>query len=135
MINQKKQKEKNNEEIDEQLQEEIKQFLKEKEKIRSIIGKIGGRPTRNDEIINIMFITLVLASFIGSIMLSGIWKTLAIDFAILLISLKISYMLYSASKVSHFQFWILSSIEWRINQMEKELRDIQKSLKKSKNDK
>lgn len=78
-----------------------------------------------------MFITLVLASFIGSIMLSGIWKTLAIDFAILLISLKISYMLYSASKVSHFQFWILSSIEWRINQMEKELRDIQKSLKRT----
>lgn len=128
-----KQKNKDNEEIDEQLQEEIKQFLKEKEKIRSIIGKIGGRPTRNDEIINILFITLVIISFIGSIMLPGILRTLAIDFAILLISLKISYMLYSASKVSHFQFWILSSIEWRINQMEKELREVQKALKKLSN--
>ena len=125
-----KRKEKDNEEIDEQLQEDIKQFIKEKEKIRSIIGKIESKPIKNEGIINIIFITLVLASFTGSIMLHAMWRTLAIDFAVLLISLKISYMLHSSSKVSHFQFWILSSVEWRINQIEKELREIQKSLKK-----
>jgi len=116
------------EEIDEQLEEEIKQFLKEKEKIRSIIGNIGGKNTRKSEIVNVTFITLLILSFIGSVILSEPFQSISIDIAILLVSFKISYMLYQAAKVNHFQFWILSSIEWKINQVTNNIDKIEKKL-------
>ncbi len=50
--------------------------------------------------------------------------------AILLVVLKIAWMIHEAQKVSHFQFWILNSLEFRVNEMNKKVRNIEKTLKK-----
>ena len=52
---------------EEELESEIRSFEKEREKIRSIIGRIGGAPTNKVRIINIIFVIAVLSVFAASI--------------------------------------------------------------------
>jgi hypothetical protein len=44
------------------------------------------------------------------------------------VSLKIIWMIYKQTKVEHFQFWILNSIEFRLNNVSKQLNDIEEKL-------
>jgi hypothetical protein len=37
-------------------------------------------------------------------------------------------MMNSAHKVSHFQFWILNSIEFKVNQIDRKVTDLEKKL-------
>ncbi|MFQ6115116.1 MAG: hypothetical protein ACE5NG_13715, partial [bacterium] len=53
------------------LMQEIERFKEEKERVRLIVGKIGGVPTFNTKIFNIIFITLVLASLTISLLSGG----------------------------------------------------------------
>lgn len=111
-----------------ELESEIQSFEKEREKIRGIIGKIGGMPTHKARIINIIFIILVLAVFAASIIWGGRIRFFMIELGILLLSLKLVYFLESHIRLNHFQFWILSSLEWRIDKIDKTLRGITKKI-------
>jgi hypothetical protein len=51
-----------------------------------------------------------------------------IEAATVILSLKIIYLIHNQMKVSHFEFWILSSLEWRINEMMTSIRHIAKKL-------
>lgn len=108
--------------------EEVERFLADREKIRKIVGNIGGKPTRNEKIINIIFFIVVAALFVISFVPHGISKIIGIEIAIFLVSLKLVYFLHNEARVNHFQFWILSTLEWRINDTAKTLREIMKIL-------
>ncbi|OQX53697.1 MAG: hypothetical protein B5M53_06675 [Candidatus Cloacimonas sp. 4484_209] len=108
--------------------EEIERFLADREKIRKIVGNIGGKPTRNERIVNIIFFAIVAALFIISFIPHGISKIIGIEIAIFLVSLKLVYFLYNEARVNHFQFWVLSTLEWRINDISKTLKEIMKML-------
>jgi hypothetical protein len=114
---------------EEELESEIRSFEKEREKVRSIIGRIGGMPSAKSRIINIIFIVLVLAVFTMSLIWENRVRFFMIEVGILLLSLKLVYFLESHMKLNHFQFWILSSLEWRMDKIEKKLT---KFLKRSK---
>ncbi len=113
------------------LQEELEQFQKEKEKIRMLVGQIGGSTsTRHDTIINSVFIAAI-----GILLLLDTLKhtldvdlplppLLSLELGIFLISVKIIWMMYKQMKVEHFQFWILHSIEFRLNDLSKQVRHI-----------
>ena len=107
-----------------ELESEIDSFQKEREKIRQIVGKIGGMPSRKARIINVIFIVLVLLVFGLSLIWGGRIRFFMIELGILLLSLKLVYFLESHIKLNHFQFWILSSLEWRLDKIDKKLRDI-----------
>ena len=111
---------------EEELEAEIHSFEQDREKIRSIIGRIGGMPTTAARIINIVFIILVLAVFAMSIVWGGKVRFFMIEAGILLLSLKLVYFLESHMRLNHFQFWILSSLEWRLDKIEKKLNEILK---------
>lgn len=124
-----------NETLNEQLLEELKEYKREKEQIRQIIGQIGGFDDSNkDKIINIVFITLILILFITDIMRHLFHFDLplpplfSIELGVLLVSVKIIWMMYKQSKVEHFQFWILNSLEYRIGDIQKKIIDISKKL-------
>ncbi len=53
----------------------------------------------------------------------------SIEIGVLLVSLKIIWMMHKQTKVEHFQFWILNSIEFRLNDMSKKIEKIRKELK------
>ena len=54
---------------DEQLLEELNEFQKEKERIRNIVGQIGGTHNSEHMIINFIFIILIVALLILGIVL------------------------------------------------------------------
>ena len=111
---------------EEELKSEIRSFEKERENVRKIIGQIGGMPSTKARIINIVFVILVLAVFAMSIIWGGKVRFFMIEMGILLLSLKLVYFLESHMRLNHFQFWILSSLEWRMDQIDKKLREILK---------
>ena len=51
-----------------------------------------------------------------------------IELGILLVSLKLIYFLESYMKLNHFQFWILSSLEWRLDKIEKKLKEMDQKI-------
>lgn len=117
------------------LQEDLDSFQKEKEKIRDFVGRIGGaRSARYDKIANIVFmIAIVILFFLD--LLRHIFQIhvplpplFSLELGVLLVSIKIIWMIYKQMKVEHFQFWILNSIEFRLNDLSKQIRQVQEKL-------
>ncbi|MCP4376686.1 MAG: hypothetical protein GY794_10995 [bacterium] len=118
------------------LLEELKQFKVEKEKIRAVVGQIGGKASkRTERTINIVFVSAVLGLFVFDIIrhvyhvaTDVLPPMLALSLGVFLVSIKIVWMIHRQSKVDHFQFWILNSIEYRLNDMSARVRNITKAL-------
>ncbi len=106
----------------EELKQELETFQKEKERVRAIIGKIGGVPTFNTKMVNTVFVILLVASVIISIIGGDKIRALMIEVAVIALSAKIIYMMHCMMKVNHFKLWMLSSIEWRLNEIMKQVR-------------
>jgi hypothetical protein len=119
------------------LRQELEHYRSEKDRIRKVIGQIGGATSkRQDRVINIIFLVVVLSLFIFDIIreltgfgLPTIPRFLSMELALLLVSLKIIWMIHRQSKVDHFQFWVLNSIEFQINMMSKRLRELEERTK------
>ena len=119
------------------LKAELDQFKKEKEKIRNLMGQIGGKDAeKKDRIANRFFITAIGLLAFNDFMhhIVGIHSPLpslfSLEIAVLLVSVKIIWMMHKATKVEHFQFWILNSIEYRLNDVSKQLRTLEKTVEK-----
>ena len=108
------------------LQEELEQFRKEKEKIRAVVGQIGGvNSNRRDRVVNVVFLSAIAFLFLVDVFrhMLGIEMPLpplfSIELGVLLVSVKIIWMIHKQARVEHFQFWILNSIEFRLNEITK----------------
>jgi hypothetical protein len=109
--------------------EEVERFLEDREKIRKIVGSIGGKPTRHERVINIIFFIVVAIIFIIALLPFPVSKFLTMEIAILLVSFKLIYFMHNEAKLNHFEFWVLSTIEWKMNKVSKSLLDVNKSLR------
>jgi hypothetical protein len=118
----------------EQLRQELEQFKKEKESIRLLIGQIGGKQNRKiEKIVDVIALCAVILLFVGDMIGQFMDRpiiphTVSLELGIMLVSLKIIWMMHRQSKVEHFQFWILNSIEFRVNDLAKELRMLRKKV-------
>ena len=119
------------------LQEELDQFKKEKEKVKMIIGGIGGKHIqKKDRIVNILFLLLIVLLFVVDFARHVLHyhvplpPLLTIELGVMIVSIKIIWMMHKQMKVEHFQFWILSSIEYRVNDISKKVIEIEKKLNK-----
>ena len=117
------------------LQEELEQFRREKEQIRAIVGRIGGvQASRRDTVINILFIAAIALLFTVDLLRHTLGlhvplpAVFSLEVGVLLVSIKIIWMIHRQSKVEHFQFWILSSIEFRLNDLAKQIRRVEDLL-------
>ena len=54
----------------------------------------------------------------------------SVEIGMFLVSIKIIWMIHKQAKVEHFQFWILNSIEFRLNDVSKRMRGIEDRLEK-----
>lgn len=125
-----------------QLKAELDNFKKEKEKIRQLMGQVGGKEqAARDKWINRVFMVSIALLGINDL-LHQIWKVhvpinteFSLVIAILLVSIKIIWMMHKSTKVEHFQFWILNSIEFRLNDVAKQLRNLEKTVVKYHSDK
>jgi hypothetical protein len=116
----------------EALREELEQFRQEKEKIRALVGQIGGvGSNRRDRIINIVFLVAIAMLFLADVFRHLLMMELplpplfSLELGVLLVSVKIIWMIHKQAKVEHFQFWILNSIEFRLNEITKSVRRLE----------
>jgi len=108
----------------EKLTSEIEDFKQEKERVRAIVGRIGGVPMFNRKLFEIVFVVALIACLALSLLLSAeTTEMLLLDIAVALVSLKLLYMIRNQARVSHFQLWVLSSIEWRLNEISKQVKN------------
>ena len=89
--------------------EELEHFKQEQEKIRSIIGQIGGSgAARRDRFIHTAFFTALVILLIMDVLTHFgimIWPfppLFSLEIAILLVSLKIIFMIRTQTRVAHF---------------------------------
>ena len=110
----------------------------EKDKIRKILDAAGVKtPGRIDRLINIFFILFAGTVFLLDV-LKHIYKFqmpyISIDslltIVILIVCTKILINIHIQAKVNHFQFWVLNSLEFRLNDISKKLTDIEKNTRK-----
>ena len=114
------------------LREELEHYKAEKEKIRNIVGQIGGATShRRIVVINIAFLVIVVSAFVFDLLRHLMkWEIpllpplLLLEVAVLMVSLKIIWMIHKQSKVDHFQFWILNSIEFQMNMLSRRIADM-----------
>ena len=111
-----------------QLKEDLNDFLKEKEELREVIGKIGGNNNPQSKLITTLFVGIVLIIFVTGIILKQLSPTTTLLLLILILSFKIIWMQQQTQKSMHFQFWILNSIEIRINELDKKQKKLEKMI-------
>ncbi|MEJ2705159.1 MAG: hypothetical protein P8Z79_22190 [Sedimentisphaerales bacterium] len=108
------------------LRQSLEHFEREKERVRAIIGKIGGVPQFRTRLTNAVFIVAILVAAVVSVVGGEKWRLLMVELTTVMLSVKIIYMIHIQMRVNHFKFWILSAIEWRINEMMAEIRRLKK---------
>jgi len=108
------------------LKQELEHFQKGKERVRAIIGKIGGVPKFRTKLINAIFVIIIAASVVGSLIGGEQLRLLMVELATVALSVKIIYMIHLQMRVNHFQFWILSSLEWRLNEGMRYIKQLKK---------
>ena len=110
-----------NEEL-EDLKGEMESFKKEKERVRAIVGQIGGMPSFNAKFFNIAFLVLIVVCLVLSLTSEGKLQLAMLELAVAALSGKIIFLMHNQSCVNHFQLWMHSSLEWRLNEILKEVR-------------
>ena len=112
-----------------ELIKELEEFNREKSRVRNVIGSIGGKSyNRIDIIINVVFLCIIAALFVLEMTTKLLPVFISIEIGILLVSIKIVWMIHSHNKFYHFQFWVLNSIEFRINDLVKKVKNIEDAV-------
>jgi len=112
------------EELDD-LRHEIERFKKEKERVRAIVGRIGGVPNYHRRAINYAIVILIVVCLAISLYThDDIVRLAMVEMAIAILSLKLIYLINGQMRVNHFQLWVLTSLEWRMVEMLKELKAV-----------
>ena len=107
------------------LKVELENFEQEKERVRAIIGRIGGVPEFRTKVINVLFFVILILAGAVSIFKEDL-RLLMVELTTIMLSVKIMYMIHVQAKVNHFKFWILSAIELRVIEMMSLLKDLKK---------
>ena len=113
-----------------QLEAEIAEFNKEKEEIKALIGNVGGKSySHRDNIINFAFLAIIITLFTLEITTHWLPEFISLEISVLLVSIKIVWMIHSQHRYNHFIFWILNTIEYRVNDVGKRVQKMEKLLK------
>ena len=121
------------EEKKEDILREIDEYNRERNQIKAMLGRIGGEKySKTDMVINIVFLSVIVILFALELTTHFLPAYISIEVSILLVSIKIVWMIHSQHKFNHFQFWILNSLEFRMNNMYSRLKKIERMLSQDK---
>ncbi len=111
------------------LQEEIQFYQQQQGQVENMLGRLGGVQSRKKErVINMIILFVALGVFVVDMLFELFNPIYAVEFGILLVSIKIIMLINSLSKMSHFNFWILHSIDMRINDISRKLELLEQRL-------
>jgi hypothetical protein len=122
-------------EEEQRLIDEIEEYNRERNRIKMIVGKLGGKQySKREMIINIVLFAVIIILFVLEITVHIIPAFLSLELGIFLVSIKIIMMIHSQQKSNHFQFWVLKAIEFRMNEMHKKMREMEKYIYEQKDE-
>ena len=112
------------------LREELEHYRAEKERVRQIVGQIGGQPSlRRTRLFNAVILSVVVTLFLLDLareafgLFAGVIPPFVLlEVAVFLLSLKIVWMIHLQMKLHHFQFWILNSLDFQVNELSRRMR-------------
>ena len=108
---------------------ELAEYTNEREKLKEILGAYGGkRYSRIDTIMNVVFLVIIVGLFTIQATLKIIDPYVSIEVSVLLVSIKIVWMIHSQNKMNHFQFWVLNTIEYRVNETIRRIQSLERKL-------
>lgn len=113
------------------LEEELESFRREKEQVRAIVGAIGGKPRARMRVVIVLFLIVVGAAVIVAVIGGEVAQSLMVELTMLALSIKIIYLIHRQMRVTHFKFWMLSSLEWRICEIARQVKELEQSKKDS----
>jgi len=113
-------------ELEKELIKELEEFKREKDRVKKILGSLGGSvSTKKEKMINLTFLVIVLCFFIVELTTHILPSYISLEVGLLFLSIKLIWMMNSSHKVNHFQFWILNSIEYKVNLIEKRINQLE----------
>ncbi len=108
---------------------EAEALSRERNEIRSRIGAIGGTGRKKwDRVVNIVLLAVVATLFILEVGFHLVPSMISLEIAVLLVSIKLVIVMTSLQRVSHYEFWILNTIDFRISQLESQVRRLGNEL-------
>lgn len=108
------------------------EFQTEKDRIKGIVGEIGGKNNAQHKIVSLVFALLIVVLLVLGVALQKISLFLTLEIVVLIGIFKILWMFYEVQRSIHFQFWLLNSLEFRINDVDKRMKKIEKLLREEK---
>lgn len=99
--------------------------------IAPAIASWGGKPTLKSKILTGVFFGAIVTCFTIGIFTTGVFAKSSLEIGLLLLSLKIGYFIYNEARINHYEFWVLQSIESRLNTLLEEVRENRDALQKT----
>lgn len=113
---------------DEPIENEINSFTTQQKQIRSLIDSIAGNSNRKAErLINYVFLLTIILLFVIEITTDFLPPLLSLEIGILLVSVKIVWMIHMQSRFQHFTFWVLNTVEQKLNRIEEHVQTLSKN--------
>jgi len=108
---------------------ELEEFEREREQLKEVLGRIGGQSfSKKDNWVNIGFLVVILGLFVAELTTDYLPRLMSLELGVLMVTIKIVFKIHSQQKVNHFEFWILNSIEFRMNDMSKRVRNMERRM-------
>ena len=114
---------------EEQKKNKTTDFQSEKDRLKGIVGEIGGKNNAQHKIVSLIFAILIIVLLVLGVALQKISLFLTLEIVVLLGIFKVLWMFYEVQRSIHFQFWLLNSLEFRINDVDKRMKKIEKLLR------
>ena len=121
-------------EREEHLEEELHEFQKEKETVRHIVGQLGSGSQKQNKRISVVFLVLIFALLLMGLAFKKTDLILTLLVVILVALFKLIWMIYEFQRTNHFQFWILSTLEYKISEIDKRIRKMEKIAREREED-
>ena len=110
------------------LVEELESYRRQRKTIDALISEVGGKgAAKRTAVFNVLFVSALVVLFGLDLLrhfidFAPIPETLSLQIGILLVSVKILWIAHKRTEVEHFQFWIMNTMENRINQIYEEVK-------------
>ena len=111
------------------LKAELANFQREKERVRAVIGAIGGKPGPQTRRVTILLFILIGVAGLTAVIGGQNMRFLMVELTMLVLSIKIIYLIHCQTRLSHFKFWMLSSLEWRTSEIARRANELKTKAK------
>jgi len=81
-----------------------------------------------EKVLTIVWLVATVGFFAWSMFGKGKMATISLEIGILLISFKIAWSIVRSAKINHYEFWILQTLDFKMNDLRHDMRRQRKKI-------